>query len=238
MRLSKCLNEKRGSKMSEKISIAIDGPASAGKSTVAKILAKELDYIYVDTGAMYRAITLASIEQEVDPGDEQKLSELVHHLTITFAQGTDGQLVFLDGRDITEAIRQPDVTNLVSQVSAHKAIRLELVKRQQQLALNGGIVMDGRDIGTAVLPQAEVKIFLVASVDERAERRYKENLSKGIMTDYESLKSEIEARDYKDSTRENSPLIQADDAVRLDTTGLSINQVVESIKKLIKNKVN
>lgn len=238
MKLVKCLKEKRGFNMSRKISIAIDGPASAGKSTVAKILAKELDYIYVDTGAMYRAITLASLEQQVDPSDELKLTELVHHLTISFEQGTDGQLVFLNGRDITEAIRQPDVTNLVSQVSAHKGIRLELVKQQRQLALSGGIVMDGRDIGTAVLPQAEVKIFLVASVEERADRRYKENVSKGIMTDYESLKDEIEARDYKDSTRENSPLVQAEDAVKLDTTGLSINEVVESIKKVIKNKTN
>ncbi|MBP1040614.1 (d)CMP kinase [Vagococcus sp. BWB3-3] len=223
--------------MSGKISIAIDGPASAGKSTVAKILAKDLGYIYVDTGAMYRAITYASLEQQVDPSDEQKLSELVRQLTISFKQGTDGQLVFLGDRDITEAIRQPNVTNLVSQVSAHKEIRLELVRRQRQLATSGGVVMDGRDIGTAVLPQAEVKIFLVASVDERAERRYKENIAKGIMTDYESLKAEIEARDYKDSTRENSPLVQAEDAIRLDTTGLSINEVVTSIKNIIKNKV-
>lgn len=224
--------------MGKRISIAIDGPASAGKSTVAKILAKDLGYIYVDTGAMYRTITLASIEQKVAADDEVGLTELLKDLSISFAQQLKGQLVFLDGRDITDAIRQPDVTNLVSQVSAHKMIREELVKRQQELALNGGIVMDGRDIGTAVLPSAEVKIFLVASVKERAERRYKENLAKGIKTDFAQLKSEIEARDYKDSTRENSPLVQADDAVRLDTTGLTINQVVSEIKNVIKNKTN
>lgn len=219
--------------MGEKLRIAIDGPASAGKSTVAKILAQDLNYIYVDTGAMYRGLTLAVIENQVDPSNEKDLVKLLNDLDLTFKQEGKGQLVFLNGRDVSEAIRQNDVTNLVSQVSAHKEVRKELVRRQQQLAEAGGVVMDGRDIGTAVLPEAEVKIFLIASVTERAERRYRENLSKGITTDFEQLKGEIEARDYKDSTRKNSPLVQAADGIKVDTTGLSISEVVAKIKEII-----
>lgn len=222
--------------MNKEISIAIDGPASAGKSTVAKILASELNYIYVDTGAMYRCLTLAVIKEQADPAKEEELVALLGTTRISFEQTSAGQLVFLNDHDVTEAIRQPDVTNLVSQVSAHKEVRAELVRRQQALGHQGGVVMDGRDIGTAVLPDAEVKVFLIASVEERAERRYKENLSKGIETDFETLKKEIEERDYKDSTRKNSPLVQADDAVKLDTTGLNIQAVVTEIKKIIQNK--
>lgn len=222
--------------MSEKIQIAIDGPASAGKSTVAKILAKDLNYIYVDTGAMYRALTLAVIEAGVDPSDERGIIKLLNTLKITFKQTKKGQLVFLNNRDITIAIRQNDVTNTVSEVSAHKDVRRELVSRQQALAKDGGVVMDGRDIGTAVLPKAEVKIFLVASVTERAERRFRENTRKGIPTEFEQLKAEIEARDHKDSTRKNSPLVQAADGIKVDTTGLNIPQVVNKIKEIISKR--
>lgn len=220
----------------KKISIAIDGPASSGKSTVAKILAKKLNYIYCDTGAMYRAVTYLAIQHQVDPEDEQALVDLCNQHTISFKQTETTQLVFVDTSDVTEAIRQPHVTNLVSVVAKHAGVRQKLVEAQQQIGNAGGVVMDGRDIGTAVLPNAEVKIFLVASVEERAERRYKENLEKGITTAFATLKKEIEQRDHLDSTRTVSPLKQAADAIKIDTTGMSIEQVVEQIEKIINEK--
>lgn len=220
----------------EKISIAIDGPASSGKSTVAKILANDFHFIYVDTGAMYRAITFLAIKHHVAFSDELALAELTKKYPITFKQSRQGQLVFADDEEITQAIRQTDVTAAVSEVSAHSAVREELVEAQRQLAKAGGIVMDGRDIGTTVLPQAEVKIFLVASVEERAQRRYKENKEKGIQMDFESIKEAIAKRDYLDSHREVSPLVQAADAELVDTTGMSIDQVVTKIKEVITSK--
>ncbi|WP_086351189.1 (d)CMP kinase [Candidatus Enterococcus clewellii] len=221
----------------KKISIAIDGPASSGKSTVAKILAEKLNYIYCDTGAMYRALTYLAISNNTKLEDGAALCELLSNYAITFKQQPEGQLVFVDEEDVTEAIRQQDVTNAVSIVAAHAEVRKKLVELQQQIGKQGGIVMDGRDIGTTVLPDAEVKIFLVASVEERAERRYKENISKGIETDFDTLKKEIERRDHIDSTREASPLVQAEDAVRIDTTGLSIVEVVEAIEAVISEKL-
>ncbi len=220
----------------EKINIAIDGPASSGKSTVAKILAKDYGFIYTDTGAMYRSVTYLAIKHGVAFSDAKSLVNLIHQYPITFKQTEAGQLVFIDGEDVSQAIRQPDVTNNVSEVSAHELVRKELVKQQQIIAENGGVVMDGRDIGTAVLPNAQVKIFLVASVLERAQRRYKENQTKGIQTDFETLKAEIEKRDYIDSHREVSPLKQAKDAILIDTTGKSIEGVVATIKTVVKDK--
>ena len=199
------------------IQIAIDGPASSGKSTVAKIIAKDFGYTYLDTGAMYRAATYIALRNQISPDEPSQLLELLEQYPI-------GDV------DVTNPIRENEVTNAVSAFAAIPAVREKLVALQQEIARQGGIVMDGRDIGTVVLPQAELKIFLVASVDERAERRYKENLSKGIETDLETLKEEIAARDYKDSHRETSPLKQAEDAIYLDTTGLSILEVVEKIK--------
>ncbi len=220
----------------EKIAIAIDGPASSGKSTVAKILAKDFHFIYVDTGAMYRAVTYLAIQHQVAFDQEDQLVELTNNYPISFEQTGNGQLVFVDNRDITEEIRQADVTAAVSEVSAHGKVRQQLVCIQQKLAEAGGVVMDGRDIGTTVLPNAEVKIFLVASVEERAERRYKENLEKGMASDFESIKEAIAQRDYLDSHREVSPLVQANDAVKIDTTGLSIDQVVAKIQGVIQEK--
>lgn len=220
----------------EKISIAIDGPASSGKSTVAKLLASDFNFIYVDTGAMYRAITFLAIKHQVAFSDEAALAELTKKYPISFKQSGRGQLVFVNDEEVTEAIRQPDVTAAVSEVSAHGMVRKELVEAQRQLAKTGGIVMDGRDIGTTVLPQAEVKIFLVASVEERAQRRYKENQAKGIQMDFETIKEAIAKRDYLDSHREVSPLVQAQDAQLVDTTGMSIEQVVTKIKDIIQAK--
>lgn len=213
------------------IQIAIDGPASSGKSTVAKVIAKDFGYTYLDTGAMYRAATYLALKYQVNPTETKQLLELLDQFPISFGRSEAGeQLVYVGDVDVTHPIRENEVTNAVSAIAAIPAVREKLVALQQEIAQQGGIVMDGRDIGTVVLPNAELKIFLVASVDERAERRYKENLSKGIETDLETLKAEIAARDYKDSHRETSPLKQAKDAIYLDTTGLGISEVVEKIK--------
>ncbi|EEL88687.1 (d)CMP kinase [Bacillus cereus] len=219
--------------MDKRISIAIDGPAAAGKSTVAKVVAKKLSYVYIDTGAMYRAITYAALEQKVDIENEEKLMEVVKNVNIEFQQGENTQLVFLNGQDVSEVIRTPDVTNRVSIVAKHRLVREEMVRRQQELAEKGGVVMDGRDIGTHVLPDAEVKIFMLASVEERAERRHLENMNKGFDSNLEQLKEEIARRDKLDSEREVSPLKKADDALELDTTSLSIEEVVQKIMGIV-----
>ncbi|WP_433771648.1 (d)CMP kinase [Bacillus wiedmannii] len=219
--------------MDKRISIAIDGPAAAGKSTVAKVIAKKLSYVYIDTGAMYRTLTYAALEQKVDIENEEKLMEVLKNVNIEFQQGENTQLVFLNGQDVSEVIRTPDVTNRVSIVAKHRLVREEMVRRQQELAEKGGVVMDGRDIGTHVLPDAEVKIFMLASVDERAERRHLENINKGFDSNLEQLKEEIAQRDKLDSEREVSPLKKADDALELDTTSLSIEEVVEKIMSIV-----
>ncbi|MEK7017382.1 MULTISPECIES: (d)CMP kinase [Bacillus] len=219
--------------MDKRISIAIDGPAAAGKSTVAKVVAKKLSYVYIDTGAMYRAITYAALEQKVDIENEEKLMKVVKNVNIEFQQGENTQLVFLNGQDVSEVIRTPDVTNRVSIVAKHRLVREEMVRRQQELAKKGGVVMDGRDIGTHVLPDAEVKIFMLASVEERAERRHLENMNKGFDSNLEQLKEEIARRDKLDSEREVSPLKKADDALELDTTSLSIEEVVQKIMGIV-----
>ncbi|WP_042223576.1 (d)CMP kinase [Oceanobacillus manasiensis] len=213
----------------EMIAIAIDGPAAAGKSTVAKIVAEKLSCIYIDTGAMYRALTLKAINNQVDLQNEDLLVALLANTTIKLKQSARGQLVMLDMKDVTEAIRSQEVTNNVSYVAMHPAIRSEMVARQQALASHSSVVMDGRDIGTHVLPNAEVKVFLVASVEERAKRRFEENTKKGYKVNLEELKQEIEQRDMIDSQREAAPLIKADNAVEIDTTSLTINQVAEKI---------
>lgn len=212
------------------IQIAIDGPASSGKSTVAKIIAKKLGYIYLDTGAMYRCATYLVLQDNLTVQDVPAILERLQANPIRFEKGEDGGVtVFLGEEDVSLAIRQNDVTNNVSWVSAIPEIREELVAQQQQIAQSGGIVMDGRDIGTVVLPEAELKIFLIASVEERAMRRFKENQEKNIPTDLEILKEEIAARDYKDSHRAVSPLKTAEDAITFDTTGVSIDSVVQFI---------
>ncbi|MEH7457775.1 (d)CMP kinase [Bacillus sp. JJ1127] len=219
--------------MDKRISIAIDGPAAAGKSTVAKVVAKELSYVYIDTGAMYRTLTYAALEQNVDIENEEKLMDVLKNVHIEFQQGENTQLVFLNGQDVSEVIRTPDVTNRVSIVAKHRLVREEMVRRQQELAAKGGVVMDGRDIGTHVLPNAEVKIFMLASVEERAERRHLENMKKGFASSLEQLKKEIAQRDKLDSEREVSPLKKADDALELDTTSLSIEEVVQKIMNIV-----
>ncbi|AGL47649.1 (d)CMP kinase [Streptococcus suis] len=217
------------------IQISIDGPASSGKSTVAKIIAKNFGYTYLDTGAMYRSATYLALTNGIEVTDQNRIVALLAQYPIRFGRDENGQqLVFVGDEDVTLPIRDNQVTNNVSAVAALPLVREELVRLQQEIAQAGGIVMDGRDIGTVVLPQAELKIFLIASVEERALRRFKENTERGIETDLESLKQEIAARDYKDSHREVSPLKAADDAITFDTTGVSIEGVVKFISEKAK----
>jgi len=215
------------------LQIAIDGPAAAGKSTVAKMIADRMNYIYIDTGAMYRAATYKALKEKVNIEDGVALANLLQHNQIELALNGDSQAVLLENRDITEAIRLPEVTNHVSFVSKHPEVRAKMIARQQELASQKSVVMDGRDIGTKVLPNAQVKIFLKASVDERAMRRYKEQMKKGIETPLEELKQEIALRDQRDSRQ----LVKAADAIEIDTTNLSILGVVEAIMKIIKERV-
>lgn len=214
--------------------IAIDGPAAAGKSTVAKIIAGKLGYVYIDTGAMYRAITYKALKMGADLHDGVKLKDLLDKTSIDLRQTGNGQKVVVDGQNVSDAIRYSDVTDHVSLVSSHREVREEMVRRQRKLAETDNVVMDGRDIGTHVLPHAQVKIFLKASVEERAERRYKEEREKGMRTSLEQLRQTIALRDKKDSERAVSPLMKAEDALELDTTSLSIDEVVKKIIDIVK----
>ncbi|KIY21015.1 (d)CMP kinase [Mesobacillus subterraneus] len=223
--------------MKKQISIAIDGPAAAGKSTVAKIVAEKLKYLYIDTGAMYRALTYKAIQKGARLDQEAQLIKILNDTLIELLPGETGQKVLLDGVEVTTDIRSSEVTNQVSYVAVHRLIRREMVKRQQDLAKNGGVVMDGRDIGTHVLPDAEVKVFLLASVEERAQRRNAENIQKGFPSNFEKLKEEIAERDKIDSEREVAPLKKADDAVEIDTTSLSIPDVVDKIMELALERI-
>jgi cytidylate kinase len=224
---------KKGKKLSNRIAVAIDGPAAAGKSTVAKKVAHKLGYVYIDTGAMYRALTWKALQNGLDLDNEQAVHHLLMETTIKLDMKDDGQHVIVDQEDVSDAIRNQEVTNNVSFVAKHGMVREEMVKRQQQLAEKRGVVMDGRDIGTHVIPDAEVKIFMIASVEERAERRHKENLEKGFPSDLSELKEEIRKRDEIDSQREVAPLVKAEDAVEIDTTSLTIDEVVERILSVV-----
>jgi CMP/dCMP kinase len=220
------------------IQIAIDGPAAAGKSTIAKIAAEKLGYTYIDTGAMYRALTHKALELGIHINDGKKLEELLRKTTIELIPGIEGQVVLLDGVDVSEEIRTLEVTNSVSAVSAHSGVRNLMVEKQRVLGSKSGVVMDGRDIGTDVLPDAELKIFLTASVEERVGRRHVENSKRGIESSLEQLKLEISERDRLDTERVTSPLRQAEDAILIDTTSMSIVEVAEMISQLAKERLN
>lgn len=223
--------------MTKQIQIAIDGPAAAGKSTIAKKTAELLGYTYVDTGAMYRAITYKAIQLNIDLQDGEKLTNLIKETSIELVPSPKGQLVFLDSEEVTEEIRSKKVTASVSLVAAHADLRKEMVLRQVGMGKNGSIVMDGRDIGTHVLTNAELKIFMSASVEERAKRRFIENEKRGNDTTLEELMKEIALRDKMDSERDASPLIQAEDAIFIDTTSLTIEEVSEKIMKIAKGRM-
>lgn len=218
----------------EQYNIAIDGPSSAGKSTIAKKVAARLGTTYLDTGAMYRALTLSALRKGADFESEPAILAVLDESEIHLTQVEGHQTVFLNDEDVTETIRSTDVTKNVSVVSSHEKVRAEMVRRQQRFAEKGGIVMDGRDIGTVVLPNADLKIYLVASAEERALRRYRESIAKGMTVSLEQLTADMKARDHYDMNREASPLRKADDAVELDTTHLSIDAVVETVLNLIK----
>ncbi len=225
--------------MTKALQVAIDGPASAGKSTVAKLVAKRFGYIYCDTGAMYRSVTWATLDRNIALDNVAAIIKLAQEITISFEPGAEEQRVFVDGHEVTKAIRSNEVAENVSAVAAIPEVRSEMVKEQRKIATQGGIVMDGRDIGTTVLPNAPVKIFLVASAHERARRRFEENQAKGIATStLEELQKAIELRDQKDSTRKVSPLTKAQDAIEIDSTHLTIDQVVSKISKIIEKKCN
>lgn len=212
--------------------VAIDGPAGAGKSTIAKAIAKEKGYIYVDTGAMYRAMALYFIREGISKDDEAKISSVVDNISVSIEYVDGAQHVILNGDDVTGFLRTEEVGNMASATSVYKDVRAKLVSLQQELAANTDVIMDGRDIGTVVLPNANVKIFLTASVECRAKRRYDELVAKGENADLASIAKDIEERDYRDSHREISPLKQADDAILLDTSNMNIEEVVAAIIKL------
>lgn len=221
----------------KKTSIAIDGPAGSGKSTTAKLVAKELGLQYVDTGAMYRAVALKILKTNTDPNDIDKISKLVKDIDISFKTDNNELKIFLDGEDVTEAIRNPEVTNLSSPISAIPSVREAMVNLQKNLGKNGGVVMEGRDIGTVVMPDADIKIFLIASLHERTKRRHLELQKKGIEKDFYELEKEILARDVRDSSREISPLTKAPDAIEIDTTNLTIEEQVEKIVSIAKERM-
>ena len=211
--------------------VAIDGPAGAGKSTVAKIVAEKLGYTYIDTGAMYRGVAWKTLQQSKEASDADIL-QAVHDIDVRLACTEGGTRVTVDGTDVTHEIRTPEVTHIVSRVAALGPVREKMVELQRAMAADGAVVMDGRDIGTNVLPHADVKVFLTASVEERARRRYDEMKENGYAVDFDELKQEIAARDKQDSERAISPLRQADDAVLLDSTTLSIDEVATRIMEL------
>lgn len=223
--------------MPKGIKIAIDGPAAAGKSTIAKMTAEKLGYTYIDTGAMYRALAHKALEQGISITDGQSLEKLLLKTDIVLVPTDAGQAVLVDGNDVSEEIRSSKVTAVVSGVAAHQSVRLLMVKKQRILGESFGVVMDGRDIGTEVLPNAELKIFMTASVDERALRRHKENSKRGIDSSIEKLAQEISDRDRADSERAVSPLRQAHDAILIDTTSMSIEEVTAKICKLAEERL-
>lgn len=219
-----------------KINIAIDGPAGAGKSTIARLVANELQYVYIDTGAMYRAVTYYAITEQISPTQLMELDKALLQIDLSFKPSNEGQQIFLNDMNISKQIRSREVTSQVSQYAQVASIRKYLGDLQKKLAVHKGIVMDGRDIGTYVLPDAELKIFLTASVKVRAMRRYKE-LTEENYIPLEQLEEEIQARDEQDQNRKISPLVQASDAILLDSSELTIDEVVYQIVNLSRTKM-
>lgn len=212
--------------------IAIDGPAGAGKSTVSKILARELGFQYLDTGAMYRCLAYKAKQNGVSIEDAEAAASLLSETTISFGPG-EPQRVILDGVDVTEAIRTPDIGDAASAISAHSPVRRGMVERQQALVAGGGVVLEGRDATTVIAPDAEVKVYMTASLEERAQRRLREFAEKGIQEGFSDVRSQILLRDHRDITREDSPLKVAEDAHLIETAGLTIEQVVAKLRTLI-----
>lgn len=220
-----------------KLIIAIDGPASSGKSTTAKFLAEKLNYLYIDTGAMYRAITLMTIRNNI-LDNEEEIIKLAKKIDIQLKFDNGQTSVFVDGEDVSEEIRSMEVSKSVSPVSKIEEVRKIMVEKQRELGKNGGVVMEGRDITTVVFPNADIKIFLTATIEERAKRRVKEYLSKGIEVDFEQVVENIKERDRIDSSRQISPLKKSEDAIEIDTSNLTIEQQVNLIYEKVNEKIS
>ena len=217
----------------KRIIVAIDGPASSGKSTTAKLLAKKLGFVYLDTGAMYRACALYSEWKNVPLSDSEGIARLLEEIDIEIRFAPEGNIVLLCGKDVTQAIRQEHISKKASDISAFGMVREKMVDLQRRIGHQGGVVLDGRDIGTVVFPAAEMKFFMVADVEERARRRWQELVDKGQQPVYEDVLSELKERDKNDSSREIAPLKPAEDAIEIDTTSLSIEEQVERLYQLI-----
>ena len=220
------------------VAIALDGPAGAGKSSIAKRAAKALDFIYVDTGALYRTIGLAATRKGVEPKPSPEVEKLLSEITVDLTFNDKGeQIVLLDGEDVSGLIRTPEASMMASKISAVPSVRAYLLDLQRNMAKSHNVIMDGRDIGTVVLPDAKVKIFLTASPEARAQRRYKELCEKGMDVKYEDILNDVITRDYNDSHRETAPLKPAEDCVMVDTTELDFEQSVEKIISVIKENI-
>jgi CMP/dCMP kinase len=220
------------------LNIAMDGPVGAGKSSIADAVAKRLDILHLDTGAMYRAVGLTVLEKQIDVSDEQAVTALCDMLQITVCHGEDGQHTLVDGRDVTGLIRTPEVSMAASTVAKYQGVRTAMVALQRRLAAETPMLVDGRDICTRVLPDAKVKIFLTASAEERARRRYLEMTAKGMAADYETVLCELRARDAQDMNRAVDPLRPAEDAVTVDTTNMSFDEVVSEILRIVAEKTD
>lgn len=217
--------------------IAVDGPAGSGKGAVTKKLAKKIGFTNLDTGAIYRCVALLVVRQNIEIGEHKEIIPLLDNLEIEFKVKDDKELVFLNGEDVSEEIRTQEVTKIVSPVSSIKEVREKMTILQRKMAESKNIIMEGRDIGTCVFPNAEVKIYLDATVEERAKRRYKENIEKGMNVTYEEILESVKTRDHADMTREIAPLKKAEDAIVLDSTNLTIEQVVDKMAEIIKEKI-
>lgn len=221
----------------KRLIIAIDGPAASGKSTTAKLLAQQLGYLYLDSGAMYRACALAALEAGIAHSDSQKLNALLQDIDIRIEYSLSGNRVLLNDKDVTARIREEDISRLASDISTLGPVREKMVALQRAMGRKGGVIMDGRDIGTVVFPHADLKFFMIASAEERARRRCDELILKGMEADYETVLQEMQERDKQDSTRALAPLRPAEDAIEIDTTRLSIEQQVELLYGFVQEKL-
>lgn len=222
----------------KKIAIAIDGPAGAGKSSISKVVANELGYLYIDTGAMYRGVTWAVLDSHVNVNNQKDVESLLPSLDLTLEPTANACKVFVKGRDVTDLIRQQQINENVSTIASYKGVREYLVERQQAMAAVGGVILDGRDIGSVVLPKAELKIYLTASVDARAKRRWLEVQGTSNEQSLEDIKKNVESRDEMDKNREESPLVCVDDAVVVDSSDMNFDETVAYMLKLIQETIN
>lgn len=222
--------------MTRKLIVAIDGPSGAGKSTLSKALAKRIGYLNIDTGAMYRCVALLAERQQIDMADQQALQDLCGGISIEFVREAESERVIVNGEDVSQQIRTPEVSLLTAKVAAYPVVREAMVRLQRKMGEAGGVVLEGRDIGTVVFPHAEVKFFLSATAEERGRRRYEELCAKGVTVDLQQTIAEVAERDAADSAREHAPLKRAEDAIDIDSTSMSIEEVLDEMLQLIKQR--